>query len=132
MPELARWLSTRSRIGRLTTGSMGFGRVADSARVRLNDRDLGVLIGPRVLGLVHESEILHALAEIGVVILLFEIGLESDLGELLRAGLQSTVVAFIGVACPFALGYGLAMGDSWKSTVKDRQASVLSAAVIRE
>ena len=69
----------------------------------------GVLIGPRVLGLVHESEILHALAEIGVVILLFEIGLESDLRELLRAGLQSTVVAFIGVACPFALGYGLAI-----------------------
>lgn len=67
----------------------------------------GVVIGPGVLGLVSESQILHALAEIGVIILLFEIGLESDLGEMLRAGLQSTVVAFIGIACPFALGYGL-------------------------
>ena len=67
----------------------------------------GVIVGPGVLGLVSESQILHALAEIGVIILLFEIGLESDLGELLRAGLQSTVVAFIGIACPFALGYGL-------------------------
>ena len=67
----------------------------------------GVAVGPGVLGLVHESEILQALAEIGVIILLFEIGLESDLGELLRAGLQSTVVALVGVACPFALGYGL-------------------------
>lgn len=69
----------------------------------------GVVIGPGVLGLVRESEILHALAEIGVIILLFEIGLESDLGELLRAGLQSTVVALVGIACPFALGYGLAI-----------------------
>ena len=67
----------------------------------------GVLIGPGIFGLVHESEILHALAEIGVVILLFEIGLESDLGDLLRAGLQSTLVAVIGVVCPFALGYGI-------------------------
>lgn len=69
----------------------------------------GVIVGPAVLGLVRESEILQALAEIGVIILLFEIGLESDLGELLRAGLQSTVVALVGVACPFALGYGLAI-----------------------
>ena len=69
----------------------------------------GVVIGPGVLGLVHETELLHALAELGVVILLFEIGLESDLGELLRAGLQSTVVALIGIACPFVLGWALAM-----------------------
>ena len=56
----------------------------------------GVLIGPGVLGLVHESPALHALAELGVLILLFEVGLESDLGELLRAGLQATLVALVG------------------------------------
>jgi Kef-type K+ transport system membrane component KefB len=67
----------------------------------------GVIIGPGVLGLVHESEALHALAELGVLILLFEVGLESDLGELLRAGAQATLVALIGVAVPFAVGYGL-------------------------
>jgi len=68
----------------------------------------GVLIGPAVLGFVRDSEILHALAEIGVVILLFEIGLESDVDELIRAGLQSTVVALVGIACPFILGFVLA------------------------
>jgi len=68
----------------------------------------GVLIGPGVFGLVDLSPTLTALAEIGVVVLLFEIGLESDLEELLRAGLQSTIVAVVGVACPFALGFGLA------------------------
>jgi Kef-type K+ transport system membrane component KefB len=65
----------------------------------------GVLIGPGVLGLVHESEALHALAELGVLILLFEVGLESDLDELLKAGLQATLVAVVGVILPFAAGY---------------------------
>ena len=67
----------------------------------------GVIIGPGVLGLVHESQGLHALAELGVLILLFEVGLESDLGDLLRAGFQATLVAFVGVAAPFAVGYAV-------------------------
>ena len=69
----------------------------------------GVLVGPGALGLVHESDVLHALAEIGVILLLFEVGLESDLGELLKAGPQATLVAVTGVVVPFALGY-LTMG----------------------
>jgi Kef-type K+ transport system membrane component KefB len=67
----------------------------------------GVLIGPGVLGLVHESDVLHALAELGVLILLFEVGLESDLYELLRAGVQATLVALVGIAVPFVVGFGL-------------------------
>lgn len=67
----------------------------------------GVVIGPGGLGLVRESEVIHALAELGVLILLFEVGLESDLGGLLRAGLQATLVAVIGVALPFAAGFGV-------------------------
>ena len=67
----------------------------------------GVLLGPGVLGLVHESEALHALAELGVLILLFEVGLESDLDELLKAGLQATLVAVVGVILPFAAGYAV-------------------------
>ena len=75
----------------------------------------GVLIGPGVLGLVHETEILHALAELGVVILLFEVGLESDLEGLLKAGVQSIAVALVGVAVPFAGGFALmwALGATW-------------------
>ena len=67
----------------------------------------GVLIGPGVLGLVHDSEALHALAELGVLILLFEVGLESDLDELLKAGLQASLVAIVGVVLPFVAGYAL-------------------------
>ncbi len=51
-----------------------------------------------------QSEVISVLAELGVIILLFEIGLESDLKELLRVGVQATVVAVVGVVTPFVLG----------------------------
>lgn len=51
-----------------------------------------------------ESEVVSVLAELGVIILLFEIGLESDLKELIRVGPQAAVVAVVGVVVPFALG----------------------------
>lgn len=51
-----------------------------------------------------ESEVISVLAEIGVIILLFEIGLESDLKELLRVGPQAVAVAIVGVVTPFAAG----------------------------
>ena len=49
----------------------------------------------------------HALAELGALILLFEVGLESDLDELLRAGVQAVLVALVGVVVPFASGFGV-------------------------
>jgi Kef-type K+ transport system membrane component KefB len=51
-----------------------------------------------------ESEVISVLAELGVIILLFEIGLESDLQELIRVGPQAAVVAIVGVVVPFAAG----------------------------
>lgn len=51
-----------------------------------------------------ESEVISVLAELGVIILLFEIGLESDLKQLKAVGIQAVVVACVGVAAPFAAG----------------------------
>ncbi|MGK7930398.1 MAG: cation:proton antiporter [Microcystaceae cyanobacterium] len=51
-----------------------------------------------------QSEVISVLSELGVIILLFEIGLESDLKELIRVGPQAAVVAVVGVVVPFALG----------------------------
>jgi Kef-type K+ transport system membrane component KefB len=66
----------------------------------------GVVVGASVLGLVDPKvEVLHLLAEVGVLILLFEIGLESDLDDLLRVGWQSTMVGLVGIVVPFGLGY---------------------------
>lgn len=67
----------------------------------------GVVIGPGVLGLVRETQVLHAFAELGLIILLFEVGLESDLTKLLKAGPQALLVAVVGVVVPFATGFGL-------------------------
>ena len=68
----------------------------------------GVLLGMSAAGLVDpKNEVLHVLAELGVVILLFEIGLETDLRKLLQVGGSSAVVALVGVALPFALGYAV-------------------------
>lgn len=51
-----------------------------------------------------QSEVISILSELGVIILLFEIGLQSDLKELLRVGPQATVVAVVGIVVPFAFG----------------------------
>lgn len=51
-----------------------------------------------------QSEVISVLAELGVIILLFEIGLESDLRQLKEVGYQATIVACVGVTVPFAAG----------------------------
>ncbi len=51
-----------------------------------------------------QSEVISVLAELGVIILLFEIGLESNLKDLMAVGIQATVVAIVGVVVPFAAG----------------------------
>ncbi len=53
------------------------------------------------------NAIINALAEVGVIILLFEVGLESNLGEMLEVGWSSLFVAMAGVVAPFLLGWGV-------------------------
>jgi Kef-type K+ transport system membrane component KefB len=69
----------------------------------------GVILGRSVLGIVPMegtgAEIVHLLAELGVVLLLFEIGLETDLREMFRVGSASLSVAAVGVALPFIFGF---------------------------
>jgi Kef-type K+ transport system membrane component KefB len=67
----------------------------------------GVLVGPSVLGLVPLSTGIFLLAEIGVLLLLFEVGLETDLQELLAVGGPAMAVALAGMALPFGGGWAL-------------------------
>ncbi|HSM17098.1 MAG TPA: cation:proton antiporter [Gemmatimonadales bacterium] len=68
----------------------------------------GVLLGSSALGIIPSAgpsgEFIHILAELGVILLLFEIGLETDLKEMFRVGTSSLAVALVGVALPFAFG----------------------------
>lgn len=79
----------------------------------------GVLLGPSVLGWVPLSDGMLLLAEIGVILLLFEVGLETDAGELLRVGVPALSVALAGMVLPFAGGFLLAraMGESTLTAV---------------
>lgn len=68
----------------------------------------GVLLGPSLFGLLDPAAAwLHLFGEIGVVILLFQIGLETDLKRLFGVGGVALTVAVVGVAVPFALGFGV-------------------------
>ena len=68
----------------------------------------GLLLGPSLLGIVNPTDpVLHVLAELGVILLLFGIGLETDLRKLLRVGAAAAAVALVGVVLPFGAGYAV-------------------------
>lgn len=67
----------------------------------------GVIIGPSLLDLVQPSEPIHLLAQIGIILLLFGVGIETDISQLISAGGRAGLVAAVGVTAPFLLGFGL-------------------------
>lgn len=67
----------------------------------------GLLIGPAILNIVQPSDFLNQMAEIGVVLLMFSAGLETDLKELIRTGPLALAVACVGVAVPLLGGFVL-------------------------
>ena len=65
----------------------------------------GILLGPYLLNIVPLTEFYKVLAEIGVIILLFTIGLQTKVDEMMKVGGTALVVAVLGVAFPFIFGY---------------------------
>lgn len=65
----------------------------------------GLIVGPSVLGIISPDATLHLIAELGILLLLFEVGMETDVGQLVKEGVRSTLVAVTGVVVPGALGY---------------------------
>ena len=90
-----------------------FGEIAERIKQPsvLGELIAGVILGGSVLAVIPSVtgepgyNTFHLLSEIGVSILLFEIGLETDLKSLLKVGIDSALVAIIGVITPFVLGY---------------------------
>jgi Kef-type K+ transport system membrane component KefB len=79
----------------------------------------GVLVGPSVLGLVEADEVLEVFAELGVVFLLFWVGLETKLSDLRDVGRLALLVGVLGVALPLlgGLGIGIVRGDETATVV---------------
>ncbi|MBR2186220.1 MAG: cation:proton antiporter [Lachnospiraceae bacterium] len=64
----------------------------------------GILIGPTLLNLVQETDFLNQMAEVGVILLMFSAGLETDLNQLKKSGIKATLIACSGVLTPLVLG----------------------------
>lgn len=67
----------------------------------------GVVLGPSILGWLEPTQTVKLLAEIGIILLLFEVGLETDVRSLARTGGQSIIVAVAGFVLPFLLGFAV-------------------------
>lgn len=68
----------------------------------------GVILGPSVLGIVEATEFLTQIAELGVIVLMFAAGLQTDLQELKASGKASFWIALFGVSIPWLGGFGVA------------------------
>ncbi|WP_297717295.1 cation:proton antiporter [Intestinimonas sp.] len=68
----------------------------------------GLILGPACLGLLRETEFLNELSELGVIVLMFTAGLETDVKELKKSGGPAFLIALIGVLVPLAGGTALA------------------------
>ena len=79
----------------------------------------GIIVGPSMLGWIEPTDAIRILAEVGVIILLAEVGLEMDLKELRRVGRASLYVALIGVAVPMSSGVlaGSVLGESLNASL---------------
>jgi len=67
----------------------------------------GVVLGPSLLGWIEPVEAIKLMAEIGIILLLFEVGLETDVKRLVRTGVKSFVVAIAGFVLPLMFGFAL-------------------------
>ncbi len=68
----------------------------------------GVLIGPSIFGWIEPIDAFRFLAEVGIILLLFEVGLGTDIKRLLYTGKKSTLVAIVGFVAPMLLGFSVA------------------------
>jgi Kef-type K+ transport system membrane component KefB len=78
---------------------------------------VGIILGPSLLGIIHPNELISELAEVGVILLMFLAGLETDLKEFKKNAFASTSVAIGGVILPFLGGMGLSIAFGFDTTV---------------
>jgi len=67
----------------------------------------GIVIGPSLFGWIEPVEALRLMAEIGIILLLFEVGLGTDIKRLIHSGTKSTFVALVGFITPLVLGFSV-------------------------
>jgi Kef-type K+ transport system membrane component KefB len=91
------------QIGIILIAARLFGEIAAYFQVPavIGELIAGILLGPSLLGLIDANGVIKIFAEVGIILLLFQIGLETDFGDLIDAGKKSVVVAIGGFVLPF-------------------------------
>ena len=69
----------------------------------------GLILGPGVLDVISQTDFINKTAEVGVIVLMYCAGMETDVQELKKSGKASVVIALMGVIIPLAGGYAVAM-----------------------
>ena len=87
----------------------------------------GLVVGPALLGIYQVNPETELFAEIGVVLLLFQVGVETRIGDLLRVGGTALAVGILGVALPLAGGIGLGAALGYEPSVLVFLAAALTA-----
>ena len=103
----------------ITIFAKAFGLLARKCRVPdvAGEIIAGLLIGPSVLKLVANSDYLSAMAEIGVIMLMFSAGLSTNMRQLKKTGLKATAIAIVGVTVPLIAGTILYMAFYGKADI---------------
>jgi Kef-type K+ transport system membrane component KefB len=98
-------------------GAELFGRLKQSPM--LGEIVAGVLLGPSLFGLLHETPTLEIFAEIGIIVMIFMLGLETKVAHLRAVGARAFAIAIAGIAVPFLGGWllGEAVGAPWRTAV---------------
>ena len=91
----------------ILVGAQTFGMLANRIGVPsvIGEISAGIVLGPSLLGFIEPSQVFQMLAEFGIILLLFQVGLETDMTRLLHSGGRAAVVALGGFVAPFVFGF---------------------------
>lgn len=67
----------------------------------------GLILGPAMFNILKETEFINQMSELGVIVLMFTAGLETNIQDLKKSGKASMIIAMLGVIVPIVLGFGL-------------------------
>lgn len=105
------------------------GEIAERLRqpAVLGELILGVVVGPSVLGWIRPAAVLDALAQLGAILLLVEVGLETDLAGVLRVGKSALKVSSVGLVLSFGLGLAITTAFGYATLAAVFLAAALTA-----
>ena len=93
----------------------------------LGQLTIGILVGPSVLGWLHPEPLINSFASLGVILLMFIAGLETDMMQMRRVGGAALVSACLGVMLPFVAGSALTYASGYSLPVSLFVGTLLTA-----